>query len=308
MASIQATARNQLVFIQSEGAEPQLLLDCSRPISNRSQLPLFPARNDPRPSLLQLTAGYMEQCRQDAACQPHQLGFSLLLCLLANELQRTAGPARVLEYGCGNGELSPFLAGLLGGFDQKSALYCLSDSLSPQWAERMAQVSQGPQIKYLVSRYGDSGLGEANFDAVLLNGSRPFRDPQTLLEEALELLTDDGVLLCYTDADPLPDILLALYFDRCERFPLDAQRQITVVRKTDLSWQISTPHSVAAHMDMLLDKTQTWLDSGTDMAQGAALDRQLDRAADEAVSLDDRRRKQKLLDTREALLNKLLDA
>ena len=302
MASIKATDRNQLVFLAEDSAEPRLLLDCSRPLENRSALPLFPARNDPRPSLLRVAAGCMEACRQDPACSAHPLGYSLLLCLLADRLRQVGGPAQVLEYGCGNGALSPHLAGLLSDFHRGSVLCCLTDAPAPRWAERMAR---WPQARQLQSPYGHSGLTAGRFHAAILNGSRLLPDPEPILAEAMELLTDDGVLLCLS-SDPLTAQLLELRFERLEIFDLEEGWQVTAAQRARLRRPLPTPGTRTARLDDLLAQVRSGPVPRSDAAQAHVLDRQLVRAIGEAVALDDRRRKQQLLDLREELLNKLL--
>lgn len=105
----------------------------------------------------------------------------------------------MLEYGSANGSLSLHLAEVLGTFHEESVLVCAYDTIEPEWMEQMAQVQHLPKLSYFAGDFGQLKLSEKYFDIVVINGVVNYLQPEEVINDALRLVTKDGILICYSE-------------------------------------------------------------------------------------------------------------
>lgn len=144
--------------------------DFFKPVRNRSRLCLY--SEDGTPSAYAL-------CQKLRMLNP---GRELLLNLLIGMLLHFPGTSslRVLEIGCGRGELSPLISGAAAGFYSGNRYTAVTDCLGGEnedrWTANVTRADFPAGISYLIADFADTNLQTASFELVLINGWRlPFQ-------------------------------------------------------------------------------------------------------------------------------------
>ncbi len=146
--------------------------DFFKPVRNRSRLCLY--SEDGTPSAYAL-------CQKLRMLNP---GRELLLNLLIGMLLHFPGTSslRVLEIGCGRGELSPLISGAAAGFYSGNRYTAVTDCLGGEnedrWTANVTRADFPAGISYLIADFADTNLQTASFELVLINGwATAFSDP-----------------------------------------------------------------------------------------------------------------------------------
>lgn len=222
-------------FIYTEPGKEQPLLDCGDYLSNKSRISMHCLEDQNIYTLPELLADIRKQgpCRGNDA-----FAAALMDVLLAARLIRTSQPVRILEYGCLGGKFSYYLASIAGAFCEASSLVCACDRMDMEWMEQIADVKKLPRVSFLAGDYGDLPLQKGYFDIILINGTVDFADPCKVVADALRLASDDGILLCYTDASPLLEGVFKLFFekDKREDYEISAFARLMCAKAEDQSW------------------------------------------------------------------------
>ena len=179
---------------------------------------------------------YLQDCK-DLMAEDSVLKTYLMLTLVTKQVLQCTTPPVLLECGCGDGALSYFLASVLGDLQEQSRLFCLNDIIDPGWLDRIGQVKYPPDINYLASNYKHTGLQQDFFDMVVINGTTYFKDPDVTLQEAIRVLKPDGLLICYSENNPLMESVFQLYFDCRRQYVLNYTSMIQKKKKSDYTWE-----------------------------------------------------------------------
>lgn len=299
-----------IFYQESENNTGRMILNFTNYLENKSRVSLHRLEGQSHCILPEIMNKYLQECKKiDSPCyEDCQLDIFLIFTLVTNQLLHTSKPIRLLEYGCNDGTLSYFLTSIMGIFNEKSRIYCLSDIIDPYWLDRIGQVEQLPDVSHIASNYGDTGLQTASFDIVVVNGTTIFENPSKVIDESINLLKDNGVLICYSKESPLLESIFQLHFEKREQFLITHNHMVQVANKKDCTWiQQPTADVVLAGINALVLEAQQWLSEGTFIEDGDKISKKLSNGIDDAILIDDRQQKQILIDLREQVLNKLLE-
>lgn len=281
-----------------------VLLDCDDLLSNKSRISMCRLPEEGFPTLPEFLGDLLRN--QQRAEGAYALSFGVIDALLLARLIRSAGPAGVLEYGCGQGELSVHLAKLLGSLHPESSLVCAYDTIEPAWMERISQVQPLPKLSFLAGDFGALGLRPQGFDLVVINGAAGFEDPFGVLEDACSLVKEDGALLCYTQESPLLESAFKLFFETRQEYVLTPFSSVLLAEAADRSW--SGPASRDPRPGAEADLARAALEGGgVSREELAALVRALREDVSAAVQAGDAALKIELLACRERLMNQMLE-
>lgn len=230
-----STNKNGIFWKDEITGNKETLLDYQSEFANSG----FPFTNNTSAShktLQKIMWKYFQKCK-DLMEEDYVLKTYLMLTIVTKHVLRCAKPPVLLEYGCGDGALSYFLASVLGDLQEQSRLFCLNDIIDPCWLDRIGQVKHTPDINYLASNYRHTGLQQDFFDIVVINGTTYFKDPDATLREAIRLLRPDGLLICYSENNPLIESIFQLYFDCRKQYVLNYTSMIQTSNKSDYTWE-----------------------------------------------------------------------
>lgn len=187
-------------------------------------------------TLQKIMRKYLQDCK-NVMEEDYVLKTYLMLTLVTKHVLQCTKPPVLLEYGCGDGALSYFLASVLGDLQEQSRLFCLNDIIDPCWLDRIGEVKNPPDINYLASNYKHTGLQQDFFDIVAINGTTYFKEPDATLREAIRVLKPDGLLICYSENNPLIESIFQLYFDSRRQYVLNYTSMIQTAKKSDYTWE-----------------------------------------------------------------------
>lgn len=188
-----------------------------------------------------------------------EFSAALLDILLASRLIKTSSPVNVLEYGSANGSLSFHLAEVLGSFHEDSVLVCAYDTIEPEWMERMAQIQHLPKLSYFAGDFGQLKLSKKYFDIVVINGIVNYLQPEEVINDALRLVTKDGILICYSEEAPLLESTFKLYFEQREEYEITPCRKVLLAKAKDKCWQNASEQNLYSRVQEDLEKAKTLL-------------------------------------------------
>lgn len=220
------------VFIYREADLKKVLLDVNDFMANKSRIPMHSFDGDLTiPALLLNTMKEHEHlCRE----KNDSLEYLLMDVILISRLIQSPLPVKVLELGCVNGVLSYHLATILGKFNKESLLCCVCDVIgnnsNNQWLDRISLVDAAPELSLVAADYDKIQLAKNNFDIVIINGTVDFHEPYRLIKEAESFLKGNGMLICYSDNQPLLESSFRLIFSEREDYVLNPQNCIMVVK------------------------------------------------------------------------------
>ena len=220
---------------EGQGGESQILLDCGCYLANKSRVPMHRLPGMEYLTIPDLLLGLLE--KEKGHGEDLEFSAALLDILLASRLIKTSSPVNVLEYGSANGSLSFHLAEVLGSFHEDSVLVCAYDTIEPEWMERMAQIQHLPKLSYFAGDFGQLKLSEKYFDIVVINGIVNYLQPEEVINDALRLVTKDGILICYSEEAPLLESTFKLYFEQREEYEITPYRKVFLAKAKDKCWQ-----------------------------------------------------------------------
>ncbi len=295
-------------FIYTDQEIPRVLLDLNACLSNKSRISFQHSPDREYTTVDDILRRLLDKVNADTG--EMALPVIMLDTLLTAQLVRSSRPFRILEYGCQDGLTSSHIAELLGLFHEGSELVCAYNSLdltSMAWMERIADVEHLPKISYFAGDYGCLGLQKHSFDLVFLNGAENFENPGQILSDALELVTEDGVLLCYTDDTPLLESTFRLFFEEREEYELSPFRKIFLAKAKDRSWEAEKPFDFAGQIQRHLEEAEDILSQKRQNREEIlALAESLHRDCRMTAAKGDVQQKIQLLEQKERLLSYLV--
>lgn len=220
---------------EDQGGESRILLDCGCYLANKSRIPMHRLPGMEYLTIPDLLLGLLE--KEMGHGEDLEFSAALLDILLASRLIKTSSPVNVLEYGSANGSLSLHLAEVLGTFHEESVLVCAYDTIEPEWMEQMAQVQHLPKLSYFAGDFGQLKLSEKYFDIVVINGMVNYLQPEEVINDALRLVTKDGILICYSEETALLESTFKLYFEQREEYEITPSRKVFLAKAKDKCWQ-----------------------------------------------------------------------
>lgn len=244
---------NKFVYADQHGKE--ILLDCGDLLSNKSRIPMhrFPGQ-DPQQILPELIVGSMNKMRQEDGTKV--LSTALIDTLLADRLIRSSQPFHVLEYGCIQGVLSSQLAELIGVFNEDSIFVCAYDTMEPEWMERISRIDRLPKLSYIAGDFGHLQLRRDYFDIVVINGSVHYTEPLEVLKNVLDLVTEDGTILCYIDHSPLLESTFKLFFEKRKEYEISPQEKILLATAKNRCWEVKGKKDFITYVQDHLDRAE----------------------------------------------------
>ena len=216
---------------EDQGGESRILLDCGCYLANKSRVPMHRLPGMEYLTIPDLLLGLLE--KEKGHGEDLEFSAALLDILLASRLIKTSSPVNVLEYGSANGSLSFHLAEVLGSFHEDSVLVCAYDTIEPEWMERMAQIQHLPKLSYFAGDFGQLKLSEKYFDIVVINGMVNYLQPEEVINDALRLVTKDGILICYSEEAALLESTFKLYFEQREEYEITPYRKVFLAKAKD---------------------------------------------------------------------------
>lgn len=297
---------SQFIFENEEGE--RVLLDCTDKLANKSRVSMHRLPGQSHPIIPEILIDLFQKLQAEEG--DHAALFGTLCVLLTARLIRSAKPVRLLEYGSGQGNLSVYLAQLLGTFHEKSSLVCAYDAIELEWMERISHIEHPPELTYLAADFGNSGLQKKSFDIVVLNGSADFPQPYDVLKDAVSLVKTDGVIFCYSDDTPLLESVFKLFFatrDEYEFTPSHKIMKIMVAEAAQCSWEeAGAADLLAAVREDLAKAAEMPADGSCRHGECVQMLEQLQKDIHIAVEQGETELKIQLLAEKERLLNGLI--
>ncbi len=248
---------NSKFIYEGQGGERQILLDCGCYLANKSRVPMHRLPGMEYLTIPDLLLGLLE--KEKGHGEDLEFSAALLDILLASRLIKTSSPVNVLEYGSANGSLSFHLAEVLGSFHEDSVLVCAYDTIEPEWMERMAQIQHLPKLSYFAGDFGQLKLSKKYFDIVVINGIVNYLQPEEVINDALRLVTKDGILICYSEEAPLLESTFKLYFEQREEYEITPCRKVLLAKAKDKCWQKASEQNLYSRVQEDLEKAKTLL-------------------------------------------------
>ena len=248
---------NSKFIYEGQGGESQILLDCGCYLANKSRVPMHRLPGMEYLTIPDLLLGLLE--KEKGHGEDLEFSAALLDILLASRLIKTSSPVNVLEYGSANGSLSFHLAEVLGSFHEDSVLVCAYDTIEPEWMERMAQIQHLPKLSYFAGDFGQLKLSEKYFDIVVINGMVNYLQPEEVINDALRLVTKDGILICYSEEAALLESTFKLYFEQREEYEITPCRKVLLAKAKDKCWQNASEQNLYSRVQEDLEKAKTLL-------------------------------------------------
>lgn len=235
--------RNSRYIYEGKNGE-QTLLNFKDYLSNKSRISMhrFPTQKHLTIPEFLFALLEWEQKNRNSLLLP----VGLIDGLLANQLIQTSQPIKMLEYGSGQGQLSFYLAELLGAFHEESTLICAHDTIEPEWMDRISKVEHLPKLSFFAGDFGDFQLQEDFFDIVMINGMVNFTEPYQVISDALRLAKNDAVILCYTDDTPLLESSFHLFFEQREEYEISPSSKVMLAKTKDRCWNRQEGSNFAA--------------------------------------------------------------
>lgn len=247
---------NKFVYADQHGKK--ILLDCGDLLSNKSRIPMHRIPGEaPQQILPELIVASMNKIRQEDGTKV--FSAALIATLLADRLIRSSQPIHVLEYGCMQGILSSQLAELIGAFNEDSIFVCAYDTMELEWMERISRIEKLPKLSYIAGDFGHLQLRRDYFDIVVINGSVHYTEPLEVLKNVLDLVTEDGTILCYMDHSPLLESTFKLFFEKREEYEISPQEKILLAKAEDRCWEIKGKKDFIAYVQHHLDMAEKML-------------------------------------------------
>lgn len=221
------------VFMYMEQEEKRVLLDCRDYLSNKSRIPMHSFDGDLTiPGLLLKLFKIHPQLGEGGTDYNDSIENLLIDILVVSELIKSSCSVRVLEFGCTSGIMSYHLATILGLFNKKSSLCCVCDTIgnnsNNQWLDKISLVEYMPRLSMLAADYDETNLESKHFDIVLINGNCGFVEPLPMIKEAMRVVKDEGIVICYVNQQPLLESSFKMLFEKREEYSLTAQTKIMV--------------------------------------------------------------------------------
>ena len=248
---------NSKFIYEGQGGESQILLDCGCYLANKSRVPMHRLPGMEYLTIPDLLLGLLE--KEKGHGEDLEFSAALLDILLASRLIKISSPVNVLEYGSANGSLSFHLAEVLGSFHEDSVLVCAYDTIEPEWMERMAQIQHLPKLSYFAGDFGQLKLSKKYFDIVVINGIVNYLQPEEVINDALRLVTKDGILICYSEEAPLLESTFKLYFEQREEYEITPCRKVLLAKAKDKCWQNASEQNLYSRVQEDLEKAKTLL-------------------------------------------------
>ncbi len=223
---------------EGQDGEQEVLLDCSCYLANKSRIPMHRLPGMDYLTIPDLLLSLLEREKENG--KELEFPATLFNILLASRLIKSPDPVKVLEYGSMKGELSLHLAEVLGAFHQESVLVCAYDTIEPEWMERMAQAAHLPKLSFYAGDFGQLRLAEKYFDIVIINGMVNYLQPEEVITDALRLVAEDGILICYSGETPLLESTFKLYFEEREEYEITPSQKVLEAKARNRSWSKET--------------------------------------------------------------------
>lgn len=228
---------SRFIYEDQEG-EVRTLLDCRNYLTNKSRIPMHRLAGMDYLTIPDLLLGLLEKEKKNG--DDLEFPAALTDILLASRLIQSPRPVKVLEYGSGEGKLSLHLAEVLGAFHEESVLVCAYDTIEPGWMERMAEAQHLPKLSFYAGDFGNLKLSQKYFDIVVINGMENYLQPEEVIVDALQLVSEDGIIMCYSDGTVLLESTFKLYFDEREEYEVTPLRKVLLAKAGDRSWKKET--------------------------------------------------------------------
>lgn len=298
------------VFIYSEANWKRILLDCNDFMANKSRIPMHSLDGD-----LTIPALILNMLKEHGQLCPERndsLEYLLMDILLISRLIRSPLPVKVLELGCVNGVLSYHLAKILGKFNKESLLCCVCDVIGNnsdnQWLDKVSLADDASELSLVAADYDKIQLAENNFDIVIINGTADFNDPYQVIKEAESFLKRNGMLICYSDNQPLLESSFKLIFPERKDYVFNPLACIMLVE-----YRENVNVRECEEYSCWYDTVQEYLEEVRGIVHGEAAKEgireavnNLTRYIDEAMEKKDLDMKVKLIRQREVLLDLLV--
>lgn len=218
--SVLVYENNRFMYVDDTG--DNILLDCNRYLDNLSRLP-FHANDDsmtiPR-MILELSKESDEYMLLDVLVCAHHI--------------KSSEPKKVLQLGCGDGVMSYHIGSILGRMHRESLLYCVSEGFDirdDEWLKYVNSIEIKPQIAYSKVDMSNTHLMSDEFDVVVINGNEDFLHPDLIINEAVRVLKNNGILICYISNFPLLEDAFKLLINDYEEYLENEKESMVLVYK-----------------------------------------------------------------------------
>lgn len=219
--SVLVYENNRFMYVDDKG--DNILLDCNRYLDNLSRLP-FHTNDDsmtiPR-MILELSKDSDEYMLMDVLVCAHHI--------------KSSEPKKVLQLGCGDGVMSYHIGSVLGRMHRESLLYCVSEGFDirdDEWLKYVNSIEIKPQIAYSKVDMSNTHLMSDEFDVVVINGNEDFIHPELIINEAVRVLKNSGILICYISKFPLlEDAFKILINDYEEYWEKEKESRVLLCKK-----------------------------------------------------------------------------
>ncbi len=241
-----------------------VLIDLQNLLENKSHVPLLTgnAHNASLPDIVN------ELMRRHKTCFGEQLSAMqeciLIDFLAARRLMRSASPLQIVEIGAADGILSFHLASMIGQYNTRSGLCCVSDTENVQWSEKISKVGKTPEISRVAGAHEHTKLPSDQYDIVILNSNEQFTDMAGVVREAKRLIRSKGIVICLEKKQPLLSQEFKKEFPGTETFEVNsyttvyyAEAQKDSVVNNDVSSEIREAEEYLAAVRKALQEQQS---------------------------------------------------
>lgn len=223
-------------FIYEDQNKKEVLLNCTDFLANKSRVSMHRLEGNDYLIIPELLIRLTEKERKKG--NNFEVPAALMDILLVSRLIQTSYPVKILEYGSMQGQLSWHLAEITGVFHEESSLVCAYDTMDLEWMEQISKVEHLPKLSFFAGDYGCFQLQEGYFDIVIINGMVNYLQPKDVIEEALRLAADNGILLCYANAAPLLESTFKLYFKNRKEYEITPSQNVFLANVRDKDWPL----------------------------------------------------------------------
>ncbi len=295
----------------AEAGKTRVLLDFADHLSNKSKIPLHSPTDDLTVmSLIKMLLQRYPQISKGTEEAENIMESIMINTLLAAFLVKTSLPVKVLEIGCTNGIMSYSLATILGSFHKRSELCCMSDVIGNtsqnQWLDKMALVSDVPELSLVIADYEKTPLASDYFDIVIINGSVYFQEPFQVIKEAKRLTKKNGLLLCYCCNAPLLESSFCFHFQNREEYYVKNNVKIMTVKILKKEDEGQGYQNWIYKVQMCLEKAEQKLKEQPEPQEIGPIIEEIDGYIDQAIEREELDKKVQLIHMKEALLDEVV--
>lgn len=234
MSSINVV-NSTFMFIDDNGASKPLI-EFGDASLNKSRVPLHPAGEGVE-TIPRVLSGVMNKNKTlfEEMSGEEKLRYAAVSAIVLSEMMKSSEPRKIAAIGSSDAVMSFDLAFTAGKLNPDSELFLISNIIGGENSclDAIVQVKQPPKFSMLFSDYDNTNLAENSFDIVVLCGEADFDKPYEVINEAVRIAKNGGLIVCCCSQDCLLESSFMLTFSQREEYRLNARDALITARAQD---------------------------------------------------------------------------